>query len=535
MIKVLLVDDDFLVRTYLKQLIDWEREGFYLLGAAKDGHEALQLASAQAPDLIITDVCMPVMDGVGLIRELKASGHPAGIIVLSCHDDFAFVKEAMQLGADEYLMKNDLDANYLIEVLNKVGNQIFRRHNCGMTKKRIHQLAEIGLEKLGCDFVVSLSEGNPPEEKIKAMAKEAGVSSPLASYAFLILKIGDWKKRKEALNEGERVVFQRSFLQMCQTALEGARYPAKQFSYCFQLSEAEYVVLLDFSAEVSTARKHQTLHMTAENLCRFGERYFNLDLLEGSSTIQSGIALLPQAYHQAQEALQHRFYDEGPIFLFDALSPFTYQLPRPAEEFLLQADRQIIKGPVEELEQDFAGVLDLLRARRVYPGLVRKWLKAVNEQAGIEQPDQFYQAIEKITDIAQCHQPYWQKAAVLSENYREGTHPAVRQAIAFIQKNYTRPLSLQDAAVFVQLNPAYFSSLFKKDTGITFSEYLLQCRMNKVKRLLFTTSRRLKDIARQSGFYDYRHFCKLFKMLTGKTPRNYRQSMVKENNTATFH
>lgn len=525
MIKVLLVDDDFLVRTYLKQLLDWEREGFYLLGAAKDGKEALQLADgAQAPDLIITDVCMPIMNGVTLIRELKKREHPAGIIVLSCHDDFAFVKEAMQLGADEYLMKNDLDADCLKNVLKKVGAQILQSQNRRIEKKRIHRLVEIGQEKLRYDFFTAFTKEDLPEGKIKVMAQEAGISSSFASYAVLILKIADWKDRKETLSESEQAIFQQAFMQMCQNALEGARYSAQQLSYCFQLSGAEYVVLLDFSAEVSSARKQQTLHMAADNLNRFAERYFNLVLLEGASTVQSGIVLLHHAYKQAQEALQRSFYEEGQIFLSDSACPFADQLPKQAEDFLANVAKRVTQGAIEDLEQGFVSVLAVLRTRRVYPELVITWLKAVNEQAGMEQAAEFYQAIGKITDIVKIHQAYWQKAAGLQEKYRVGDHPAVRQAICYIQKNYTQPLSLLEVAASVHLNPAYFSSLFKKDTGITFSEYVLQCRMNKVKKLLITTNSRLKDIARQAGFYDYRHFCKLFKIVTGKTPRSYRHS-----------
>ena len=100
MIKVLLADDDFLVRTFLSRITDWEKHGYKLVGAAQDGEEALRMAKEYEPDIIITDISMPVMDGIELIRRLKAEGNAAVILVLSCHDDFDYVKEAMKLGAD---------------------------------------------------------------------------------------------------------------------------------------------------------------------------------------------------------------------------------------------------------------------------------------------------------------------------------------------------------------------------------------------------------------------------------------------------
>ena len=117
MIKVLLADDDFLVRTFLSRITDWEKHGYKLVGAAQDGEEALRMAKEYEPDIIITDISMPVMDGIELIRRLKEEGNAAVTIVLSCHDDFDYVKEAMKLGANEYVLKNLLTEDTLLKLL----------------------------------------------------------------------------------------------------------------------------------------------------------------------------------------------------------------------------------------------------------------------------------------------------------------------------------------------------------------------------------------------------------------------------------
>lgn len=105
MYKVIIADDDFLVRTYLKQMIPWQKNGFVIAGDAKNGQEALGLIEKEHPALIITDVCMPVLDGIGLIRAMRARQLAGHILVLSSHDDFAYVHEAMKLGIDDYLLK----------------------------------------------------------------------------------------------------------------------------------------------------------------------------------------------------------------------------------------------------------------------------------------------------------------------------------------------------------------------------------------------------------------------------------------------
>ena len=117
MIKTLLVDDDFLVRMFLKQLIDWESQGFTLVGDACNGNEALELIDRFAPELIITDLSMPVMDGIELIGKARSRLPDCYIIALSCHGEFDYVKEAMKQGANEYVLKNLHDAPGLLKRL----------------------------------------------------------------------------------------------------------------------------------------------------------------------------------------------------------------------------------------------------------------------------------------------------------------------------------------------------------------------------------------------------------------------------------
>ena len=124
MFQTLLVDDDFLVRSYLKTLDSWEYEGYEVVRDVQDGEEALEVMNQEKIDIVVTDISMPLMDGIELIKAVKKNWPEVSVIVLSCHDDFEYVKEAMRLGADEYILKNTLDENSLLEVLEKAKAQI---------------------------------------------------------------------------------------------------------------------------------------------------------------------------------------------------------------------------------------------------------------------------------------------------------------------------------------------------------------------------------------------------------------------------
>lgn len=124
MIRTVIVDDDFLVRSYLKQLNAWERAGYQIVADARDGEEALTAVEQLGPEVVITDISMPLMDGIELIRRIRETNHTVYIIVLSCHDDFEYVKEAMKLGADEYVLKNSLNEDSLYEMLVHTARQL---------------------------------------------------------------------------------------------------------------------------------------------------------------------------------------------------------------------------------------------------------------------------------------------------------------------------------------------------------------------------------------------------------------------------
>ena len=115
--KALLADDDFLVRSYLKMLSSWEKAGFEITADVRDGEEALEVLKQEPVELVVTDIAMPLMDGIELIKEIKKNYPKVYVIVLSCHDEFDYVKKAMKEGADEYVLKNTLNEESLYTCL----------------------------------------------------------------------------------------------------------------------------------------------------------------------------------------------------------------------------------------------------------------------------------------------------------------------------------------------------------------------------------------------------------------------------------
>ena len=177
--KVLIVDDDFLVRTYLKQMIPWEAHGFYIIGDAKNGREALEILRRDGADIIIADMSMPIMDGIELTRQVKKISPRTHILILSCHDDFVYVREAMKLGIDDYLLKNDLSEATLLDALNKISFE-------AEDNTEIERLAVIGRKKLREDFFLAFEAGET--DKLSKLAADAELPVNFsAATAFMII------------------------------------------------------------------------------------------------------------------------------------------------------------------------------------------------------------------------------------------------------------------------------------------------------------------------------------------------------------
>ena len=163
-------------------------------------------------------------------------------------------------------------------------------------------------------------------------------------------------------------------------------------------------------------------------------------------------------------------------------------------------------------------ILEEFRAQHTEARLVQEWLRQTDRQAGISQrmiPDR----LEDFRGMEAAYLTFREEMLPQTDTYSS----AVSQTIRYLQEQHTGDASLVLAAEQVHLNPAYLSHIFSKETGITFSEYLLSCRLNTAKDLLVRTDDRVKDVAVQCGFNDYRNFCKTFKKAVGLTPQNYRR------------
>ena len=337
MIRAVIVDDDFLVRSYLKQLNAWKRADYQIVADARDGEEALTAVEELGPEVVITDISMPLMDGIELIRRIRETNHTVYIIVLSCHDDFEYVKEAMKLGADEYVLKNSLNEDSLYELLVHTARQLQEKKEIFREDDETKRLMEMGRQSLKYHFFNGLLAGSFTADEREKRRREAGIRAKYVNSAVVNLFIPSWGALKYRYSELELEQYAQRFLRKLVRELErrardifdGASNGAEGMCVrdspgtgleCAQsvyLGEGVFCCFLDMSGlhRDSLMRQRLTSAATACFRCCKDEEH---TFFVGVSGICFGEEGIRQAYQQARETVKLSFYsDEGILYYED--------------------------------------------------------------------------------------------------------------------------------------------------------------------------------------------------------------------------
>lgn len=393
--KVFIVDDELLSRQSLKSGIIWENFGYRLCGEAANGKQALELITNIRPDVIFTDIKMPVMDGLELLRQLKAVQNPAKIIVLSCYDEFDYVREALRLGAVDYLLKHTCEETDLAALLKRL-DSIFRKE----------LTAGEGLRVLRQEVLHKMIHNNLSESEI-------------------------------------------------QNHITNGVLPELQSCYmtgCFQLSSSGNVNLSETD--------------TQELL-----RYMN-DCCPEAGT--------------------------GRLLLFREEAN-TYCL-------IFTADAQSsIAGLKTEMKAVLTMIYQFFESRNI------TWIAGVSTHAYSHWKDlqeaygEAYEMLGEETELLGC------SSKILS-------------AIDYMKSNYSKAITLEDIAEHTGISRIYLSQLFKKETGINISDFLIQYRLKKAKKLLLTSNLKVYTIAEMCGFGSVQYFSQIFKKMTGFSPYQFKDN-----------
>lgn len=546
--KALLADDDFLVRSYLKMLSSWEKAGFEITADVRDGEEALEVLDREKIDLVVTDIAMPLMDGIELIREIRRKYPDIYVIVLSCHDEFEYVKKAMKEGADEYVLKNTLNEESLYTVLEAAEEHIRQSKEEAGVKDQKQQTQEHADMKKDPEednnadadgktgeksdqtgnmnekflFFNQILAGTLSGEEREEKRIRAGIRGKYKNSAVIVIKREETEYTEDPLEEARKEQYSLEFYRRMQEKLQSRPGESETEKEMIYLGNGTYCCFLDLSDEYKSSVMYQHLTGTASacyKICAEEEEAYKI----GVSNICIGADALRQAYQQARMMIKNSFYEKDGIAYYEADRAMGKELPKEAETLLEEAELLKKKSEKDKFLLMAGTVIQAFKKERCDSQLVRQWFRKLEHKLQVDgsRADQHFgyigevkKELEHLAEQAfECGEP----------NIPEDLSQAVKIAADYAARHYREAVGLGDAAEAAGVNSTYLSYLFSQEMGIGFANYLLNLRMEHAKNLLRETNLKMWQVAEESGFNDYHYFSKVFKKAEGMSPAQYRK------------
>lgn len=534
MLKVFLVEDEYVVREGIKNNVNWAEHGYEFSGEATDGELAFPMIQKLRPDIVITDIRMPFMDGLELSRLIKQEFPDTEIIILSGYAEFSYAKEAIRLGVAEYLTK-PISGNDLIAEMDKVARRINE-------KRRENEIREKYLKEI--------------EENHKAERR-----SLFADLVTGSRSVPELLERAAQLKVNLSAIFYNVFLYNLSSSVH------EYDEYSKDLLKAQKCID-DLNDECGLLAFDRGLEGTAvlftadteEELANVSERYLTefknemnqfkkLRYFGGVGTPVNRIRMLRESFESASRAFAHRYLTtESGIISFRELSAVS-SLPRTESETLnikevntASFDRSRILQFLKVGEADeviyFAGeFIGSIGTKTISSTIFKQYItldiyfcvcdflaELGIDKSQIDPPDIAANVGGSREDLMDYITKIFGTAISLREQ-NAGSHrkDVVNSVIDFISKNYANDeLSLNEIAAHVNFSPSHLSTVFSSEVGTTIVKYLTDFRMNKAKELLRCTSKKSSVISEEVGYKDPHYFSYLFKKTQGQTPTAYR-------------
>ncbi|AIF50490.1 response regulator [Pelosinus sp. UFO1] len=530
MLKIVIVDDDFTARSNFKTMIDWEKYGFVLCGEANNGQNAIAVIEASTPDIVITDMFMPLMDGVALISYLSVHYPDIKSIALSGYEDFDYVKESLKNGAVDYLLKHKLDSVTLLKVLRIASEKINREHK---VMKQLVQSREI----LRQDFIKRLVVGSMYDRQlISKTVKELELPIDVSHLLLVVVAIDDLQFLKKRFTQEEMSRFISSVKDVMEDILQDMGNGIMSF-----IDEGKFVIIFHFGTIRSELYIDNHVATTVKRIRDSFKRYLNITACFSLSRLFHNIRDISKLYKEINETLSEKII-AGQDQIFRESSHLGsgidfFNLDVKDEKLIMMA---IKAGNTKSVTHYLTVVFDKIITLKVsYKAIQMICIELIGianriaRESSIDVKEIYsnkdipYDEMKKqetIMDVKKWIGGVYERLINLllsaddSESYTEST----RKAIQYIRRNYTQDVSLYQAAQEIGVNSSYLSRTFKEDCGTGFTEYLNNIRVTQAKYLMERTDIKLKEIVKMAGFNNYTYFFKVFKVMTGRTPVEYK-------------
>lgn len=530
MYKVLIVDDEIFVRMGLKNSIEWEKNGFLLIGEASNGVQALEIIKANTPDIVITDIKMPEMDGVQLIRNLKKSYPSIRCLVLSNYDDFELVKEALKNGAEDYFLKVTIQTEALLQALKDICVKFEEERNSKDNTMKIVETLNDHKAVIKSKFIEDMTDLKIPIDAVLNRIHTLGLKLHYDMGCLIYFSIVNSEHIIRTRFEGDRNLFIFSVINISEEIVN------------YHSSGEVFEYRGDFIA-VITAQKaveNSTIKFIAGHLKTATKDYLDMEAAFVYGYEFGSIQALRGSLQKLDEIKSLLFYEnEGLIIHRDSVFFSKEDSINLLNEAKRELETYIKMNDTEGIVKSFEKVYDFIQTNRLLPvqakGTVIQIINFVTDrlirQNMYTEDMRISNILMDVTNSATFNglknicQSFVSNCIELIQGSEPNHYRAeIKKVIEYIYKHYDMKITLEDMAKHISMNKSYFSRLFRQETGEQFQLFLMRVRMEKAGECILNSDRKISDIASDIGYSDIFYFNKVFKSHFKMSPGEYRNT-----------
>lgn len=535
-IKVFLVEDEMVIRRGIKNSIDWEKEGYIFCGEASDGELAYPMIIKEKPDILITDIRMPFMDGLELCKLVKKELPNIKILILSGYDEFDYAKEAIRLGVTEYLLK-PISSGKLLEALNGVSESIRReKEDKDLVRKYMEEMRE-NTEHEKQKFFEQMIAGNLSMADALETGKKYEMNLSAGMYNLLLFRFTLGKENRksgELLGEAEYAI---------EKLTERLEYVFE-----FQRGVEGWAFLLMADNEEQMSERVKELSKDLEEIMK---NYSTIAYFGGIGQPVARLRELEESFREAERALAARFTMELNRIIsvedirmaqnVDTLDDIEITSFGEIEKTRTMLEKFLNNGAEDEIDEFVDVYINELPEENLKSVLMRQYIimdayivmmsfcekiEGIEGemQAQSEELKNSMKTIQTLEEIKNYIRMLLKKIIGVRDTIRGRRYSDIIEiAKDQIRKTYmSDEISLNTIAAEVGMSPSYFSSIFSKEMGKTFVEYLTEIRMDRAKELLMCSSMKTSEIGYEVGYKDPHYFSYIFKKTQNCTPKKFR-------------
>ncbi len=533
--KILIVEDDFVVRQGIRYSFEWEKYDLTICGDAANGKQGLELVKTMDPDIILTDIRMPIMDGLAFAENVFLEKPDAKIIILSGYDDFTYAKKAIHLGVYDYLLK-PIDADELLKCICKLRDEIYEE------EKKKNRLEKQGMfmktyetERFG-SIMEKVIKPSFPEQKEQVLKELSAIGFTFSNSAykvlilalenFLLLTRNHTREEKEWLTSLIKGVVKETFGNGCRTQ-------------CFINGRSHFVILLGYDVvsklylEDCYQRLINRITEEAGFLCTISCGMEKEHIEEIYLSYQEAVSALRlhtsridnNVFQYSDENIRDNYgfldiQEEEKQLMNDILKYDTKSVQMYMNAIFQKAVEE--QEPFEKVNATCvrlaSAVFSVLDEMGVYfreeSYSYQDTLMAIQQYHSVKHLKQFMMGFMK--KVSEC----------LEKVEKKKFSSVVDQAVEYVKKNFKEEISVKSISAELFITPNYFSQIFKSQMGMNFIDYLNEVRIAYAKELLKDSRLKAYEVAEMSGYQNYKYFNTVFKKYTGYSPKEYRNGAV---------